>query len=436
MMNRLLLLGATILYVSYCALAFSPVYPRPLHQSVISTRYNPNNPEILQTILYESTSDISTATDIEEVAETNLLSKLVSNIKTASKDGFGTKARNIGSTMQVGDVVVPLCSNIEKRQSLAQIGLYAGVEYIICDIQEGSGKEGERLVGERIATIKPAYPLREHLERDDWPISLPVSEVPLWLPKATYEAGTAIGALALAGTYLAVALVISTFVRIVVVPSESMEPALMPRDVVLVTRDIFGPKVNDIVFFNPPRELDEAIANSKIGRAAAKEAEQAKQAGVDTTNNKITIASTKGKQFIKRVVGVPGERVGVSNSNPYVAICNNDESDCTYRVDITGAYSRPDVFTVESWNRIKPTIQFGNEETDNSQTLKKGEYFVAGDNGARSVDSRVWGPLQQKYIFGTAKCIIFPINHFGPIQPGPFTMEDTLDTISDHTIKD
>jgi len=119
-----------------------------------------------------------------------------------------------------------------------------------------------------------------------------------------------------------------------------------------------------------------------------------------------------------------------------VAICNNDESDCTYRVDRTGAYSRPDVFTEESWNRVKPTIQFGNEVIDNSQKLKKGEYFVAGDNGARSVDSRVWGPLQQKYIFGTAKFVIFPLKHFGPIQPGPFTMKDTLDTISDHTIKD
>jgi len=426
-MNRLLLLGATISLYLQCqcqyAFAFSQVYP----MSIISTRFNPNNREI-QTILSESTSD-STSVDIEEVVETNLLSKLISNIRTASKDGFGTKARNIGSTMQVGDVVVPLCGNIEKRQSLAQIGLYAGVEYIICDIQEGSGKEGERLVDERIATVKPAYPLREHLERDDWPISLSVDKVPLWLPKATYEAGTAIGTLALAGTYLATALVISTFVRIVVVPSESMEPALMPRDVVLVTRSVLTrPKVNDVVFFNPPRELDEAIANSKIGRAAAKEAEEAKQAGGDSSNNKITIASTKGKQFIKRVVGVPRDRVGVSNSFPYVAICNNDESDCTYRVDRTGAYSRPDVFADESWNRVQPTIQFGNEVVDNSQTLKPGEYFVAGDNGARSVDSRVWGPLKAKYIFGTAKFIIFPINHFGPIQPGPFTMEDTLDT--------
>lgn len=112
--------------------------------------------------------------------ETNLFSKFLSNLRTASSDGFGTKARNVGSTMKAGDVVVPLCSNLDKRQSLAQIGLYAGVEYLICDIQEGSGEEGQRLISERVATLKPAYPLRPHLERSDWPITLPVSEVPLW----------------------------------------------------------------------------------------------------------------------------------------------------------------------------------------------------------------------------------------------------------------
>jgi len=347
-------------------------------------------------------------------SEPNLFSKFLSNLKTASSDGFGTRAKNVASTMEVGDVVVPLCGNLDRRQSLAQIGLYAGVEYVICNIEEGNGEEGNRLINERIATVKPAYPLRPHLERSDWPISLPVSDVPLWLPRATYEAGTALGTLALAGTYLAIASILATFFRVAVVPSESMEPALMPGDVVIVTRSIFTqPKANDVVFFNPPSELDEAIANSKIGRAAATE--------------KVNIASTKGKQFLKRVVGVPGDVVGVRDSNPYVTVeCKND-SECTYRVDRTGAYSRPDVFPDESWNRVTPTIRFdGTTETNAeiSQTLAKGQYFVAGDNGYRSVDSRVWGPLNQKYLFGTANWIIFPMNHFGPIQPGPFVVEE------------
>ena len=229
-----------------------------------------------------------------------------------------------------------------------------------------------------------------------------------------------------AGTYLAIASLVATFVRLAVVPSESMEPALMPGDVVLVTRDVFThrEKVNDVVFFNPPKELDEAIANSKIGRAAAAAAAESNEN--DGTTVTPAIVSTKGKQFIKRVVGVPGDNVGVHNSNPYSVLkCNEDISDCTYRVDRTGEYARPDVFPDESWNRVTPTITFDSNvelDGDKSQILAKGQYFVAGDNGKRSVDSRVWGPLKDKYLFGTAKWVLLPPSHFGPIRPGPFVL--------------
>lgn len=332
----------------------------------------------------------------------NIFNTLRSNFKTAAGDGFGTKARNVADTMKIDDIVVPLCSNLEKRQSLAESGVYPGVEYKICDIDTEQRAD-------RSVTIRPAYPLRDYLERSDWPVTIEVADVPLWLAKATYEAGTAVGTLMLAGTYLSVAALLASFIRVAVVPSESMEPALLPGDVVLVTRSILPPRSGDVAFFNPPRELDEAIANSKVGRAAAAE--------------NVQVVSTKGKQFLKRVVGVPGDRVGVFNSNPYVLLeCTGDE--CTYKVDRTGEYSRPDVFADESWNRISPTINTNIDEE--SDRLHRGEYFVAGDNGFRSVDSRVWGPLKQKYLFGTAKWVIFPANHFGPIQPGPFTIEKGL----------
>lgn len=41
--------------------------------------------------------------------------------------------------------------------------------------------------------------------------------------------------------------------------------------------------------------------------------------------------------------------------------------------------------------------------------------LLAGDNGCRSVDSRVWGPLQQKYLIGTAQWVVWPLDQFGPI---------------------
>jgi len=341
----------------------------------------------------------------EEQPQKNIFNTLRSNLKTAADEGFGTRARNVGDTMKIDDIVVPLCSNLERRQSLADRGVYPGVEYLICDI------DSEEEVVDRSVSIRPAYPLRDYLERSDWPVTVAVSDVPLWLAKATYEAGTAVGTLMLAGTYLSIAAILASFIRIVVVPSESMEPALQPRDVVLVTRSILPPRNGDVVFFNPPKELDEAIANSKVGKAAAAE--------------NVQIVSTKGKQFLKRVVGVPGDRVGVFNSNPYVLLeCIGD--DCTYRVDRTGEYSRPDMFDDESWNRISPTINTNIHE--DTERLDRGEYFVAGDNGFRSVDSRVWGPLKKKYLFGTAQWVIFPANHFGPIQPGPFSVEKGLTT--------
>lgn len=306
------------------------------------------------------------------------VSNLASDLRAAAREGFGTRARNVAETMAAGDVVVPICGNLERRSALAQRGLYAGVEYVINEIEGGS------------VTLRPAYRLRPHLERSDWPVTLPVSDVPLWLSKTTYQAGTALGTAGLAASFLATAFIASTFLRLVVVPSESMEPSLVPGDVVLVTRSVLPPRVGDVVFFDPPAELDEAIANSKIGQIAKDE--------------NVQIASTKGKQFIKRVVGVPGERAGVRGSSPFVSSCKGNE--CIVRVDKTGEYQRPDVFAAPSWDR-------------ETQILERGEFFVAGDNGYRSVDSRVWGPLRRKYIFGTAQWIVSP-SHFGPIPPGPF----------------
>lgn len=346
--------------------------------------------------------------DVAEEQPKSIFNTLRTNLKTAAADGFGTRARNVADTMKTNDIVVPLCSNLDKRQRLAERGVYAGVEYKICDVDDEQQN--------RSVSIRPAYPLRDYLERSDWPVSVAVADVPLWLAKATYEAGTAVGTLLLAGTYLSVAALLASFIRIAVVPSESMEPALQPGDVVLVTRSILPPRNGDVVFFNPPKELDEAIANSKVGRAAAAE--------------NVQVVSTKGKQFLKRVVGVPGDRVGVYNSNPYVLLgCTGDE--CTYRLDRTGKYSRPDVFADESWNRVSPTINTKIDEENDR--LGSGEFFVAGDNGFRSVDSRVWGPLKQKYLFGTAQWVIFPTNHFGPIQPGPFALEKGLPTESHST---
>ena len=430
--------------------------------SVILEDQKNNNSQTTDSTTSEVTgTGTGTGTDVKTVnVDFNIRSKstnsksgagLFQKFNEASAEGFGTKAKNAMNTMSNGDIVVPLCGNLELRQALANRGIYAGVEYEICSLQlpnidadadadavidadidavidadDKKETEQEQTINISISTmegltpqqqesvsaiIKPAYKLRDHLERTDWPVTVHPSEVPLWLSKTTWEAGTLVGTLSLAISYLSIAAILAFFVRFAYVPSPSMEPVLNPGNVVLVTRSIpvgfLRPHVGDVVLFDPPSELN------RIVREAASNA------------NEELVLPQKGEQFLKRVVAAGGEYVGVKNSSPYVDLSisesqsqsqnkiNNDNigDKKKFRVDVVGPYAQPGLFSQTSWDR--PPSQ-----------LTKNQYFVAGDNGFRSVDSRVWGPVESRNIFGTAKFVLWPLKDFGPVKDGPiFTIE-------------
>lgn len=325
--------------------------------------------------------------------------KFRKDLVTAAKEGFGTRARNVASRMSVGDIVVPLCGNLAQRQTLANRGIYPGVEFKVISISVSNDTYFESmedvpidLRSKVIVLIKPAYKLRSHLERDDWPVPVqPLIDVPLWLSKATYEAGTMVGTIGFASTYVAMAATLAFFIRFAYVPSPSMQPALNPGDVVIVTRNIwpFRPSVGDVVLFDPPiKSLNDAIAASALAQEAS--------------------LPNKGEQFLKRIVAREGEKVGVKNSEPFVELPSKMTgvvSTKNFRVDIVGQYAQSAAFDDKAWNRP-------------ATVLGKNEYFVAGDNGFRSVDSRVWGPLRGRNIIGVARMIIWPLQDFGPIKEG------------------
>jgi signal peptidase I len=96
--------------------------------------------------------------------------------------------------------------------------------------------------------------------------------------------------------------------------------------------------------------------------------------------------------YIKRIIGLPGEKVEV-NDNAITIV--NSEHPKGFQLD--ESYLSQGISS--SWS--------GNI----SITLKPGQYFVLGDNRLNSLDSRYWGPLDQKEIVGHVKLRLWPVTH-------------------------
>lgn len=106
--------------------------------------------------------------------------------------------------------------------------------------------------------------------------------------------------------------------------------------------------------------------------------------------------------YIKRVIGLPGEKIGIKDG----------------RVTINGKVLRDDVYGKDDY------INQGNKgpEADmllpGPYTLKKGEYFLMGDNRNHSRDSRdpLLGPVKKKDLIGRVWIRIWPLSGFGKVR--------------------
>jgi len=96
------------------------------------------------------------------------------------------------------------------------------------------------------------------------------------------------------------------------------------------------------------------------------------------------------KQLIKRVIGLPGERVVVHNGKLTVY---NKQHPSGFDPDTTGQYTA-----------VQPTSQ----EVD--QVIKSDELFVCGDNRPNSEDSRYFGPIKTNQVVAKLVLRIMPLN--------------------------
>jgi len=100
--------------------------------------------------------------------------------------------------------------------------------------------------------------------------------------------------------------------------------------------------------------------------------------------------------FIKRIIGLPGERI--KGQNGKINVYENT-------ADANGLSLK------ESYLNSRET------EEDFDIWLNRDEYFVMGDNRSASYDSRSWGPLKKENITGIVRLRIFPLSQFEKFTP-------------------
>jgi signal peptidase I len=96
------------------------------------------------------------------------------------------------------------------------------------------------------------------------------------------------------------------------------------------------------------------------------------------------------KSYIKRVIAVPGDRIEVDHGGVIV----NGQA------------------LVENYVPEEYRDQSSMTET----TVPKDEYFVLGDHRSSSNDSRAWGMVPRRYIYGKAVFIYWPLDKMGVLR--------------------
>lgn len=133
------------------------------------------------------------------------------------------------------------------------------------------------------------------------------------------------------------------------IPSDSMLPTLVPGDFILVSTSAYknqAPQINDVITFLYPKD--------------------------------------KSINYIKRLIGRPGDTVRIQNFKVYV----NDQ-------EIRQPYLDRSLVK-KPYSRFMPSV-----------TVPQGQLFVMGDNRDNSNDGRFFGLVDQADVIGKATMVLF-----------------------------
>jgi signal peptidase I len=186
---------------------------------------------------------------------------------------------------------------------------------------------------------------------------------------------------------LTIALFIITFiVQAFRIPSGSMENTLLVGDYLLVDKTRFGPAGawqvllpyraihrGDIIVFRYP---------------------------VDPSQH-----------FVKRVIGLPGDRIRLLHRRVYINGHALQESYAVFKEHFTDEFR--DNFPQGNWINENVSVDWATRlrsvVEDGELIVPRGKYFVLGDNRDQSLDSRYWGFVPRENIIGRPMLIYFSV---------------------------
>ncbi len=160
------------------------------------------------------------------------------------------------------------------------------------------------------------------------------------------------------------------------IPSGSMHPTLIEKDRIVVeriSRFYREPQRGDVLVFYPPMTKLESTPIKVFKR--------------------LTGFFCNDIAFIKRVVGMPGDKVEIKKS----------KDDGAFTVYINDKpLDEPYIQSKYDYNDCTLAMHCG------PMIVPKGNYFMMGDNRGNSQDSRYWGFLPKERIIGRAITIVWP----------------------------
>ena len=207
----------------------------------------------------------------------------------------------------------------------------------------------------------------------------------------------------LLATVIIAVFVITYVVQAFQIPSESMENTLLIGDYLLVDKLCYGGGgwTDHIIPYRPIRRGDIIVFHYPVN---------------------------PNQHFVKRVVGVPGDRIrlvnkrvfvnGVAISEPYARHYKTERN--IFRDD----FPRLDVIdpgiNADWWVQMPKLVE------DGQLIVPEGHYFAMGDNRDDSSDSRYWGFVPRENIIGRPLLIYWSIRQSDSDLPLQASMGDKL----------